>query len=75
MPRLTAMDEYFVHQIPELLPKLYRDEAQGYRRKLRIPLGEARRIPEGVRIHASVFAGDDVKPPRHQGTTEGRSGR
>jgi uncharacterized protein (DUF2235 family) len=43
--------------IPELLPKLYRDEAENYRRKLRIPLGESRRIPDGVRIHASVFEG------------------
>lgn len=43
--------------IPELLPKLYRDPADGYRRKLRIPLGELRRIPDDVRIHASVLIG------------------
>jgi hypothetical protein len=43
--------------IPELMPRLYRDPRDGYRRKLRIPLGEWRHIPEDVAIHASVFRG------------------
>lgn len=43
--------------LPELLPKLYRDGRDGYRRKLRFPLGEARFIPEGVVLHASVPRG------------------
>lgn len=43
--------------IPELLPKLYRDSRNGYRRKLRLPLGEQRFIPEGVVLHGSVARG------------------
>jgi uncharacterized protein (DUF2235 family) len=41
--------------IPELVPRLYRDPRDGFRRKLRVPLGAWRHIPEDVRIHASVF--------------------
>ena len=43
--------------IPELLPRLYRDPNDGFRRKLRIPRGRPRFIPEHVRVHASVLRG------------------
>lgn len=41
--------------LAEVVPKLYRDPRDGYRRKLKIPMGRPRYIPDGATVHASVL--------------------
>ena len=41
--------------IPEFIPKMYFDPRDEYRRKLMIPRGRRRWIPEGSIIHESVL--------------------
>ncbi|WP_035056117.1 DUF2235 domain-containing protein [Desulfuromonas sp. TF] len=40
--------------IPEFIPKLYKDEANNFRKSWKIPLGQRRRIKEGVTLHVTV---------------------
>lgn len=41
--------------IPEFLPRMYQDPREEYRKKIMIPLGRRRWIPEGSILHESVL--------------------